>query len=153
MPISTVSLSSLTPQTARKLLKDPAVRKRLQSAGIQIRIFELHAPAINAKRTFGYGVTLCGRSKGMRNSYITCKRCMSKLKDLKQGKYMNVTVEQLRLGLKNGSMLVKERSLQPSDQIWQCACCGEFPEYSTRVSSKTAGWHRICDQCLSLSTS
>jgi len=63
----------------RTLLREPVIVKKLESIGVSVRVFELHAPAKGAKRREGLGVTLCGRNRAMRNTTVTCKKCIGKL--------------------------------------------------------------------------
>jgi hypothetical protein len=67
------------PLAMRTLFRDPLVVKKLEGIGIAINIYELHAPSVGAKKEQGLGVTLCGRSRAMRSSVVTCKKCLAKL--------------------------------------------------------------------------
>lgn len=66
------------PEEVRKLLSDQEVVRQLELAGIELRFYELHAPAVGAKKSRGLGVTLCGRHRGMRSSVVTCKKCLAR---------------------------------------------------------------------------
>lgn len=66
------------PRELRELLIADLLRK-LETIGITVHLYELHAPAPGAKKQTGLGVTLCSRPRGMRNPMLTCKRCLAKL--------------------------------------------------------------------------
>lgn len=67
------------PKALREALESAEVARKFELAGIDFQIYQLHAPALGAKKTFGLGITLCGRSRGMRNQLVTCKKCLAKL--------------------------------------------------------------------------
>lgn len=69
------------PLELRKLLRERSVVDKLELIGIAVQVYELHAPAVEAKKKTGLGVTLCGRARGMRHSLITCKKCLSKVNE------------------------------------------------------------------------
>lgn len=66
------------PDETRKLLKDKSVAAAMESLGIHLSIFELHAPAPSAKTRTGLGITLCGRNARRHPSLVTCKHCLAK---------------------------------------------------------------------------
>ena len=67
------------PKELRDLLTNQNIVQKLESVGIAIQVYELHAPSLTAKKRVGFGNTLCGRQRGMRNNYVTCKRCLAKM--------------------------------------------------------------------------
>lgn len=80
MSLKDALLTAITqPKELRELLSNPNIIQKLELAGISILMYELHAPSVTAKKNTGLGNTLCGRARGMRNSLVTCKRCLSKL--------------------------------------------------------------------------
>lgn len=66
----------------RKFFRSKKTIDLLYSMGIEIRVFELHAPSVSAKKSYGLGQTLCGRKNRMRHSQITCKKCLKARKRL-----------------------------------------------------------------------
>ncbi len=67
------------PLGVRQVLKDKNVVGALESLGILVTIFELHAPAPRAKSSKGLGPTLCNYGGRRHPSLVTCKKCLAKL--------------------------------------------------------------------------
>lgn len=77
--INSILDDSLDVQLLRQVLKNARVRKKLYSIGVDIQVYELHAPAETAIKRVGLGVTLCGRKRSMRHAEVTCTVCLKKL--------------------------------------------------------------------------
>ena len=67
------------PAVIRELLKDREVQRALEAIGVQLAIYELHAPAQSARTSAGLGQTLCGDRARRHSSLVTCKKCLKKL--------------------------------------------------------------------------
>ena len=73
------------PETARELFRDAEVLKALESIGILITTFELHAPSSSSSSSAGFGPTLCNHHRGRRHpTLVTCQKCLTKLDGLNE---------------------------------------------------------------------
>jgi len=66
------------PEELRALLKDPQVLSALEALGVQLTIFELHAPSKNSRTSHGLGPTLCNDRGRRHPTLVTCKKCLKK---------------------------------------------------------------------------
>jgi hypothetical protein len=67
------------PEQLRDMLKDPEVASALEALGIQLTVFELHAPSENSRVSHGLGPTLCNDRARRHPTLVTCKKCLKKL--------------------------------------------------------------------------
>lgn len=67
------------PEELREMLKNPAVASALEALGIQLRVFELHAPSESSRVSHGLGPTLCNDRGRRHPTIVTCKKCLNKL--------------------------------------------------------------------------
>jgi hypothetical protein len=72
------------PLHVRQILKDKNVVGALESLGILITVFELHAPPRRAKASKGLGPTLCNYRGRRHPNLVTCKKCLAKLDGLER---------------------------------------------------------------------
>ena len=73
------------PMKVREAFCDSGLIKVLKDIGIaNIQVFELHAPALNARKKDGFGSVLCRSSNGTRHKNVTCKKCLKILKEAKK---------------------------------------------------------------------
>jgi hypothetical protein len=68
------------PLGLREMLKHRNVVAAMESLGILINMFELHAAPRRAKGNEGLGATLCNYRGRRHPSLVTCKKCLAKLK-------------------------------------------------------------------------
>lgn len=68
------------PSALRQLLRDRKVVAALESLGVLLTIFELHAPSAKAKSAKGLGPTLCNYRGRRHPKLVTCKKCLAKIK-------------------------------------------------------------------------
>ena len=64
------------PEEVRQLLKDPKVVAALGSLGVQLTIYELHAPSEKSTTSYGLGPTLCNDRARRHPTLVTCKKCL-----------------------------------------------------------------------------
>lgn len=67
------------PLQARQLLRDKKVVRSLESLGVLLSMFELHAPGRTARSTKGLGPTLCGYRGRRHPTLVTCRKCLPRL--------------------------------------------------------------------------
>jgi hypothetical protein len=67
------------PEQLRDLLKNPQVVAALEALGVQLTVFELHAPSKNSRTSYGIGPTLCNDRARRHPTLVTCKKCLKKL--------------------------------------------------------------------------
>lgn len=67
------------PLELRQVLKDKSVVGALESLGILLTMFELHAPGRSARSSKGLGPTLCNYNGRRHPSVVTCQKCLAKL--------------------------------------------------------------------------
>ena len=67
------------PEELRDMLKDAAVASALEALGIQLIVFELHAPSENSRVSHGLGSTLCNNRARRHPTLVTCKKCLKKI--------------------------------------------------------------------------
>ena len=79
--VDVVKAASATPDALRGVLKDSEVLAALEAVGVQLTIYELHAPSEKSKTSQGLGPTLCGDRARRHPSLVTCKRCLKKRAD------------------------------------------------------------------------
>lgn len=73
-----INAAQSRPEDLRELLKDSDVAACLESLGIQLTIYELHAPSEKSKTSQGLGPTLCGDRGRRHPTLVTCKKCIKK---------------------------------------------------------------------------
>jgi len=66
------------PDELRQLLKDPQVVTALESLGVHLTIYELHAPSGKSKTSYGLGPTLCNVRARRHPTLVTCRKCLKK---------------------------------------------------------------------------
>ncbi len=74
-----ISSVATVPLEIRGVFKDKRVVEALESLGIVLTIFELHAPSPRAKSTTGLGPTLCNYNGRRHPTVYTCKKCLAKI--------------------------------------------------------------------------
>ena len=67
------------PEELRQLLKDSQVVAVLASLGVQLTVYELHAPSERSRTSHGLGPTLCNDRARRHPALVTCKNCLKKL--------------------------------------------------------------------------
>lgn len=74
-------ISSVTsaPLEVRSVFKDKKVVEALESLGILLTIFQLHAPSPHTKSATGLGPTLCNYNGRRHPAVFTCKKCLAKI--------------------------------------------------------------------------
>jgi len=60
----------------RHTLRDPQVAAALESLGVQLTIYELHAPSEKSRTSHGLGPTLCNDRARRHPKLVTCKKCL-----------------------------------------------------------------------------
>lgn len=71
------------PETARELFRDAEVVKALESIGVLITTFELHAPSPSSSSSVGFGPTLCKHPRARRHpTLVTCQKCLAKMEEI-----------------------------------------------------------------------
>jgi hypothetical protein len=73
-----LNLARSQPEELRQLLKDPQVVSILEELGLQLTIYELHAPSENSRTSHGLGPTICNDRARRHPTLVTCKRCLKK---------------------------------------------------------------------------
>lgn len=76
--IDLLNAAQTRPEELRQLLKDPHVVAALESLGVQLTIYELHAPSEKSKTSHGLGATLCNDRARRHSTLVTCKRCLKR---------------------------------------------------------------------------
>lgn len=60
----------------RELLREPSIVAALESLGVKLTVYELHAPSGKSKTSSGLGPTLCNDRARRHPTLVTCKRCL-----------------------------------------------------------------------------
>jgi hypothetical protein len=66
------------PEELRQLLRDPQVVAVLASLGVQLTVYELHAPSEKSRTNHGLGPTRCNDRARRHPTLVTCKKCLKK---------------------------------------------------------------------------
>jgi hypothetical protein len=73
-----INAAQRRPEELRELLRDPDVVAALESLGVQLTLYELHAPSEKSKTSHGLGPTLCNDRGRRHPNLVTCKKCIKK---------------------------------------------------------------------------
>jgi len=73
-----LNLAGNQPEALRRLLRDAQVVSALEALGIQLAVFQLHAPSKSSRTSHGLGPTLCGSRARRHPTLVTCKKCLKK---------------------------------------------------------------------------
>jgi hypothetical protein len=65
-----------TPTELRQFLREPRIVAALESLGVQLTVYELHAPSGKSKSSSGLGPTLCNDRGRRHPTLVTCKKCL-----------------------------------------------------------------------------
>jgi len=74
-----ISSVASVPIHVRSIFRDRKVVEALESLGILLTIFELHAPSPRTKSATGLGPTLCNYDGRRHPTVFTCKKCLAKI--------------------------------------------------------------------------
>jgi len=68
------------PLMVRELFRDPEVLQQLESIGVLVTTYELHARSRGSRICPGLGPTLCQYHRARRHpTLVTCQKCLAKM--------------------------------------------------------------------------
>ena len=71
-----LNAAATSPAELRQLLREPSIVAALESLGVQLTVYELHAPSEKRKTNSGLGPTLCKHRARRHPTLVTCKKCL-----------------------------------------------------------------------------
>jgi hypothetical protein len=71
-----INAATTSPAELRQLLREPSIVAALESLGVHLTVYELHAPSEKSKTSSGLGPTLCNDRARRHPTLVTCKKCL-----------------------------------------------------------------------------